>query len=444
MELRKNEVVKGVITDLNDDGQGVLKSGENIIFIPNTIPNEEIEAIVIKTFSKYCVAKTLNFIKPDKNRKEPACPYFSKCGGCDIMHLPESSQVDFKTTKVERALKRVANINYSVNKCISLNNLRYRNKIALPISPSGEVGLYRKNTHNILPICDCMITEEWNKLLIECVNEYIKLSGISIYNEETRTGILKHVVARSINNEILITLVINGDKIPKQDMLIDQLSKHFNNFGLNLNINKEHNNVILSNKWKHLYGIQNLTITEFDITHPISNASFYQINNQIKHAIYSAVLDFIPNDYIVIDAYSGAGLLSGIISKKAKTCYGVEIVKEATENANELKKQNNLTNLININGDCTKELPRLISQLKNEHIIVTLDPPRKGCDKKVLDAIINTNCDKIIYISCDPNSLARDLKIVLESNKYEISSIQPYDMFPNTKHVETLAVLSHK
>lgn len=444
MDLRKNEGVKGIITDLNDDGQGVLKCDNEIVFVPNTIPGEEVEAVIIKSFSKYSIAKPTRFLKTSNCRTTPACPYFAKCGGCDIMHLPESTQVDFKTQKVERTLKRVANIDCFVNKCISLNNTRYRNKIALPISASGEVGLFRKNTHSVISVDDCIITEEWNKKLISCINQYIKSSGISVYNEETKNGLLKFVVARTIENNTLITLVINGDKIPKAELLIKLLKNSFNSFGLNLNINKLHNNVILSDKWQHLHGLSVLPAKEFKITYPVSNASFYQINNKIKNAIYSNVLENIENDCIVIDAYSGAGLLSGIISTKAKACYGIEIIKEATENANELKIRNKLNNLFNINGDCTKELPKLVSKLKNEKIIVTLDPPRKGCDKKVLEAIINTNCEKIIYISCDPNSLARDLKTILDSGKFQITSIQPYDMFPNTKHVETVAIISKK
>ena len=444
MVLRKNEIVKGQITDLNDDGQGVLKIDDNIIFVPNTIPGEEIEAIIIKSFTKYSIAKLINFIKTSDERVVPPCPYYNKCGGCDIMHLPESSQVEFKTKKVQKALKRIANISFNVSPCVNLNSFRYRNKIALPLSVNGEVGLFRKNTHSVLPIADCLITEEWNAKIISCINFYISASGVSIYNEETKTGLIKFVVARSIDNNILITLVINGEKIPHEEILINKLKETFTNFGLNLNINKEHNNVILSNSWKHLYGIKNLTANEFKIVYPVSNASFYQINNNIKNAIYTHVLEKISNNSVVIDAYSGAGLLSGIISTKAKKCYGIEIIKEATQNANELKQNNNLKNLININGDCTIELPKLVEKLKNEDVIVTLDPPRKGCDKKVLEAIIDTNCDKIIYISCDPNSLARDLKILVESNKYKLVEVQPYDMFPNTKHVETLVELVKK
>lgn len=438
MEVRKNDIIKGTIIDINDDGQGVLKTlnGE-VIFVPNAIVGEEVEVQIINTKSRFAIAKIKKFISTSTLRVNPDCPYYLKCGGCDLMHLNKKSQLEFKTNKIKHLFKKIANQDCKINPCVSLNNLRYRNKIALPVNLEGNIGLYRKNSHTILPISDCVITEQWNKTLIDCLNTYIKKSKISVYNEETKSGLLKHIVARHINNSTLITLVINGEEIPKQNILINLLSKAFDNFGLNLNINKLNNNVILSSLWKPIYGNQELIAEEFNIKYPVSNASFFQVNNEIKLAIYNNVLNEIEPSSVVIDAYSGAGLLSGIISTKAKYCYGVEIIKEATENANKLKFNNNLTNLENINGDCAKILPNLVKKLKNENLIVTLDPPRKGCDKKVLDAIINVNANKILYISCDPSTLARDARIILENN-YKIEYIQPYDMFPNTKHVETL------
>lgn len=440
MDLRKNDIVKGTIVDLNDDGQGILKHNGQVVFCLNALPGEEVEGVIINTKSKIAILKPDKIENACKDRILPACPYFLKCGGCDLEHLSYKKQLEFKTNKVKSALKRNAHIDYNVSPCISLNEYRYRNKIALPISANGKIGLYRKNSHSTLEVEDCIITEAWNKTLISVINEYIEKSRISIYNETTKQGSLKHIVARNINNSILITLVLNDDDLTHKDILIDLLSRNFSRFGLNININKLHNNVILSDTWKHIYGLKELTANEEGITYPVSNASFYQVNNEIKNAIYLNVLSLIDSSSTVIDAYSGAGLLSAIISKKAKKCYGVEIVQEATENANKLKKLNHLTNLENINGDCTKVIPTLVKNLTGD-IIVTLDPPRKGCDKKVLDAIVGALPNKIIYISCNPQTLARDLEIILSSNKYKLSLVQPYDMFPQTSHVETLLVV---
>lgn len=439
MDLRKNDAVNGTIIDLNDDAQGVLKTPSGaIVFIPNSLVGEEVDSQIIFNKSSYSIGKVKNIKNFSSDRTVPPCPYFLSCGGCDMQHIAYNAQLDFKTQKVQRALKKIAHIDTSVKSCISKNTCRYRNKISLPISTKGDVGLYRKNTHNILKIDDCYITEEWNKILIEIISKYIKQSKISIYNEETKLGLLKSVVARHINNSLLVTMVINGESLPNEKLLIKNLQSAFENFGLNININKLHNNVILSNKWKHLYGLEELIANEYGITYPVSNASFYQVNNDIKTEIYDHVLALIDPNSVVVDAYSGAGLLSAIISKKAKKCYGVEIIPEATDNANKLKEQNNLSNLENINGDCALVIPNLVKSLPNENVIITLDPPRKGCDKKVLEAIIKSQPDKIIYISCNPQTLARDTQIILDSNKYQIDFVQPYDMFPQTSHVETL------
>lgn len=439
MSVRKNDIVKGIIQDFNNEGLGVLKTEDGlVVFVLNALPGEEVEAVIINAKSKFAIAKPLLFKNQSENRVTPPCPHFLSCGGCDLMHLSHSQQKLFKQNKVKNVFKQIAGIDLEVQPLISLNQTRYRNKIALPVQDQ-KIGLFRKNSHNLITVKDCLITEEWNKQLIEIINKYMEESKISSFDEQTNSGILKHIVARYINDSILVTLVVTTDKIPKQKLLIDLLKSSFNNFGLNLNINNLNNNVILSNNWKHLFGLKELTSFEEGIIYPVSNASFYQVNNEIKTAIYHKVLELIPSNHIVIDAYSGAGLLSGIISKKAKKCFGVEIIPQATKNANELKEKNNLTNLENLNGDCVEIIPKLVKKLKNEKLIITLDPPRKGCDKKVLEAITASKPEKIIYISCDPATLARDAKLII-SNGYTIDLVQPYDMFPNTAHVETLAV----
>lgn len=440
MDLKKNDAVKGIITDLNDDGQGVLKtaSGE-VVFVPNTCIGEEVEIVIINTKSKYAIGKLTKILKTADCRVEPKCEYYTKCGGCEIMHLSHDEQMRFKQNKVSRLLKTIAKLDTTVEKCISLNEFYYRNKIALPVQ-NQEVGLYRKNSHNIVPIENCIITKPWNETIIKLIKQFITTYNISCFNDETKKGLIKHIVAREIDGEILITIVINGTSLPHESDLIKLICKNIKNVNINLNINKLNNNVILGKEWKDLYGKNYLVANEYGINYPVSNASFYQINDQIKKCIYDKCLSLIPPSYTCLDAYSGAGLLSGIISKKAKHCYGVEIIPEATKNADLLKKQNNLTNLTNINGDCSKVIPELVKKLKNEKLIITLDPPRKGCDKNVITAITSVLPEKIIYISCDPATLARDAKLILDSENYTVSLVQPYDMFPQTAHVETLMV----
>ena len=438
MAVNKNQKLKLNIIDMNNDGYGIAKVDGEVVFVPYTLPGEEVEATIINTKNKFAIAKADRIISASAHRVEAKCPYFGKCGGCSLQHLSYEKQLEFKTKLVKDTLKKFGNIDADVLPCVASPQWRYRNKNALPAN--GSLGMYRKNSHNVIEIEDCLIAQKWFPTLLKVVKDFIKKYDISLYDEEKKSGLIKHLVTRSLNNQILITIVINGESLPHSDMLIKDLSRCFKNFGLNLNINTLNSNVIFSNKWKYIYGLKELPDCSNGIEYSISNASFMQINDSIKSSIYDKILSLIDNNDTVIDAYSGAGLLSAMISKKAKSCYGIEVIPQTTANANELARKNNLSNLTNINGDCAVELPKLIQDLKDETTVV-LDPPRKGCDKRVIDAISGSKPNKIIYLSCSPDTLARDLKNLLTTTKYNIQFVQPYDMFPNTPHVETLAYL---
>jgi len=255
-------------------------------------------------------------------------------------------------------------------------------------------------------------------------------------------GSIKHIVAREHENQILICVVANSFNILGTDALIKILQKYFDNFGLSICLNALNNNVILTNDIKTIYGNSVLNINEFNINYPVSINSFLQVNDDIKNKIYNYVVENIEQNETVIDAYSGTGLLTSIVSKKAKKVFGIEIIKDAVENANNLLKSNNINSCQNICGDCLIELPKLINNITDSCTII-LDPPRSGCDKKIMEELANSkNINKIIYISCSPQTLARDISYLLEN--YEILSIQPFDMFPQTKHVETVVILTPK
>lgn len=440
MALNKNDKINLHIIDLNDDGDGVAKVDGQVVFVPNALVGEQVETTIINTKSKFAIAKVTQVLSTSQDRVQPRCPYYGKCGGCALQHMNYKSQLAFKTHIVQKAFHNNAKIDLEVFPCIGSTEWRYRNKIALP-SGNGTIGMYRKNTHNIVEISDCPITQEWVKPLVQILQDYIKTNNISLYDENTSKGLVRHIVARNINNQLLVTVVVNGKALPQAGSLYNELKKHFPIAGLNININTNNSNVILSDNWIHLYGIKALEGNDFGIVHPISNASFYQVNDEIKTKIYQQVLDNIDSSDTVIDAYSGAGLMSSIVARKATKCYGVEIIPQATIDADLLAKQNGIKNLININGDCSVELPKLIKKISNSTII--LDPPRKGCDSKVLETIVSSKPNKIIYVSCNPQTLARDSKYFLD-NDYTISIVQPYDMFPQTPHVETVAVFIKK
>ena len=439
--MEKNDKFDGLVTDINDDGDGVIKINGAVIFVPNTWLNEEIEGVVINTKSKFTVAKATKIVSPCEKRITPPCPYALSCGGCTLQHIDYDEQLRFKKEKLIHIFKKVATLDISPENVVASKAFRYRNKISLPVNENKEIGLFRRNSHKILEIEDCIISKEWVKPLISAVKEYMAKCKITGYNETSKTGLIKHIVAREVNGCTLITIVINGDSLPHCDTLIKKLERIFQSFGLNININKLHSNVILGKTFKHLYGLKELAINDNDLAYNVTNASFLQVNDEIANKIYDKVVSFIDSSDVVINAYSGAGLLTARLSKFAKTVYGIEIIKEATESADNLAKTNNIDNMINICGDCTIEIPKLLKQGISNHIVV-VDPPRKGCDAKVLESIIQSKPKKIIYVSCNPNTLARDVKMLVENGEFSLESITPYDMFPHTSHVETVALLT--
>lgn len=376
-------------------------------------------------------------MKKSEFRITPPCPYFYKCGGCNLQHVDYNQQLKIKQNIVQTTLnKQIPFI--KVQECEPSSQFMYRNKMQLPVTING-IGMYRENSHDIINIENCILCKDWIKYVISAVKEFISKTNISLYDEQSHKGVIRHILAREIDNSLSITIVINADELNHYKILIDLLKQYFNDFNLFCCVNKIKNNTILTSNIKCLHGNPVQETEDFGIKHFVSPLSFVQINRTIQNKIYSKILDYIDDDNIVIDAYSGAGLLTAIISKKAKYVYGIEIVKQATDNANELISNNNIKNVQNINGDCSIELPNLINKLKGSKIKIVLDPPRKGCSDNVLNAILESEPEEIIYVSCNPATLARDLSIL--AHKYEVISVKPYDMFPQTKHVETLAHL---
>ena len=444
--LKKNDELEVDILELGINGEGIAKVDGVVIFVPFALPGERVRIKIINTKSSFYIGKILEIITQSEYRINPPCPVYKKCGGCSLQHLEYNKQLEFKTNLVKNNLKRIANIDINVKNCIASNKTYgYRNKIQMPVGVENEsliVGMYRPNTHKIVETNVCLLQDEQTNKIIGLTNDFLTKYKISGYSEETGKGLVRHIVARTLNNQILVTIVINGKELPHIEEYIKILKKNYSNFGLYININNQRNNVILGNKFVYIYGLECLENTEFDIKYTIYPHSFMQINNYIKYEIYSYILNYVKqNNYnAVIDAYSGAGLLSAMLAKVAKQVYGIEIIDKAVESADILKQENNISNLINICGDCAVELPKLIEENKFKNFMVVLDPPRKGCDEKVLNAIIESKPSTIIYVSCNSATLSRDVKILIE-NGYRIELVQPYDMFPQTPHVETVCVL---
>lgn len=430
--LQKNLELELNISSLGINGEGVAKVDGAVVFVPFALPDEKVRAKIIYAKSSFYVAKVLEILKPSKFRVNPPCPYFNKCGGCDIQHLEYSKQLEFKTNLVKNNLKNIAKLDVPVENCEPSNNqFYYRNKFSFPISSQG-VGMYKEGSHEIIPINNCLIQTDWARDIIEIFNKFINLSGNSVYNEQTKQGLLKHLVCRMEQNQLLVCVVVNGNKLKNADKLIKMISEKFMHFGLMLNVNTLCNNVILTDKFIYLHGFKTITMSQHQMVFDVSIDSFLQVNTFVANKIYDEVVAQVEGE-VVVNAYSGAGLLSALLSKKAKYVYGIEIVKAAHLNAEQLIKRNSITNVTNICGDVKMEL----HNIKNFDTIV-LDPPRKGCDKTVINLINLVSPKKIVYVSCDSATLSRDISNL---TGYKITKVKPFDMFPNTRHVETLAVL---
>lgn len=462
----KNQEIVVTIENTGMNGEGIARYQNMAVFIPYSLVGEKVRAKVILVKKKYAVAKLLEVLTPAEERVRPLCPVFTRCGGCQMQHIKYCSQTRIKAANVKDTLNKVARINAEVNPCIKSDySYNYRNKLQLPVGNKNgliQTGFYAEFSHDIVPVDSCALHPEWADKLIAAVKEFMQASQIKGYDESKKEGIIRHLVARELCGQIMITLVINANSL-NCDFLINSLKKLYPYFGLYLNINKEDTNVITSRNFIHIYGLKTLKDDYCGIKYEIGPDSFMQINNSVKDKLYYKVMELVKDekDPVIIDAYSGAGLLSALMARYAQKVYGIEISEEASLSAEKLIEANNLQGkMISITGDCGKKLPPLLKELKNDNTILVLDPPRKGCEKSIVKAIHSRKPNKIIYISCNPSTLARDLGMIcgtLEidgessapnpdnfNNLYDITLVQPFDMFPQTRHVETLVCLERR
>ncbi len=467
--IKKNDVLTEYVVDIGANGEGIVKKDGLVIFIPFALKGELCSFKILKVTSKVCYAKLLNVLEPSKDRVSPVCPVFTKCGGCSIQHLNYASQLEIKKQNVINCFKKIAGLDLEVTNVISSDfPLRYRNKLQLPVSFDGEktvIGFYAENSHRVVEIADCPINKEYTKDIISIFNNFIAENNFKGYFEREKKGDIREITVKEISGILIITVVWLKLSNKGLNGLINSLEKAFgDNFSLFYNVNDKNTNVIYGDKFYLMHGNGEVLGEKLGIKISSGVLSFSQVNDNVCDKLYTFVTDEIKsfNPDTVVDAYSGAGLMTAMLSRVSKKAIGIEIVKEATLSANSLKDRNNLSDkMININGACEEVLPDLVKKEfdSGSKIAVVLDPPRKGCDVKVLNAIKKCKIDKIVYVSCLPSSLARDVGILVGSLKmshgeivkdlsfspeYSIDKICLFDMFPQTKHVETLVVLQRK
>ena len=418
--MRKNDELIGNVSAIGSNMEGIVRINDFVCFVPYALVGEKIKFKVLKVTKNIAFCKLLEVLAPAEERVRPKCKVYERCGGCQLQHLRYKEQLKLKANLVSDCLKKIAGIDVKVpNAYKSINEYEYRNKLQLPIRFDGEnkIGFFAQNSHRIVQTNECPIQKPWCTHIIEAFKSYVELSGETCYDELSSTGVLKHVVVRETENKLSIVAVINGNELKNSNLLIEVLNKYFDNYNLFINVNKQNNNVILSDEFICIHGSSYIKTEEQGVSYNVVPASFIQVNDSVKRKLYSDVVKFLnlDNQVTVIDAFSGAGLMTALIAKHAKKVYGIEIVKEAVDAANKLLIDNQITNVVNYCAPCEEALPKLINKLKeaNEQVSIVLDPPRKGCDKKILQAILETLPDTIVYVSCSPQTLARDLGILL-------------------------------
>ena len=443
------EIVRGKCLDYSSEGKGVVKIGKDIIFCDGLFLNEEADIEIQYSRAGVNFGKVKKLYNISRERIQPKCKVCSSCGGCQFQQLSYDSQLIFKTKRVKEALKRIGNIDIDVPKCIGMDDpYYYRNKIQMPFGKDrkGNIvyGFFRENSHEIIPVKECVIENKKAAPILWDIKELIKKHKLSVYNENSNKGLLKYVLIRTSYHfdELMVVLVTTEMNFPGQRNFINELvSLHPEITTIVENVNPRNTNVVLGTKEKVLYGPGIIRDSILGLTFEISASSFYQVNPEQVEKLYSHALNLVnkEEDKIVLDAYGGVGTIGLIASKNAEKVITVEINKSASKNAMLNAKRNSVSNIECVCSDASEYL--FNSDINFD--VVIMDPPRKGSDKKFLDSIIRNNTKKIIYVSCNPETLARDLKNLSE-NGYTLNYVQPVDMFPFTSHVETVACLRLK
>ncbi|EJT6665183.1 23S rRNA (uracil(1939)-C(5))-methyltransferase RlmD [Clostridium perfringens] len=438
------------------EGEGIAKIDNKYpIFIEGALKGEKVKVRIVKVNKNFAYGKLMEVLEASEERVNPPCAIYKRCGGCKLQHASYKAQLDFKWDRVKDCVSKIGKLDPSIVKYpLGMENpWRYRNKVQLPIGLiNGEVkiGFFAPRSHDIIDMESCLIQDEIGDKVVKLTREWIEKFNIRPYNvdgEYDEKGIVRHIMIRRgfTTNEVMVVLVTNGEKLPHKEEFVDLMVKNIPGIkSVIQNINSKKTNVILGLESKTLWGEDTISDYIGDFRFNISPLSFFQVNPIQTEVLYGKALEYanLTGNEEVFDAYCGTGTITLFLSQKAKKVYGVEIIPQAIDNAWINAKENKVENVEFFVGESEVVIPDLINKGVKADVVV-VDPPRKGCDKKLLDAITNIDAKKIVYVSCDPSTLGRDLQ-VLEENGYKTLEVQPVDMFPNTSHIENVAKLIKK
>lgn len=449
MQVEKNKEYIVDIIDNGFQGEGIAKIDGFTIFIPNAIKGEKIKILIVKVLASHAFGKIIEIIKQSDYREESDCTTYKRCGGCSLRHIEYNETLKIKQNALQSLVNKTLENKLKVEETLGMDKpYHYRNKAQYPIGLNKEgkpvIGVFANRTHEIIPIETCYIQNKQSEEIAKYIFNFLVNHKIKVYDEKSGKGLVRHIVTKIgiKTNEVMCIIVINGNELPYEDILVNELTHKFENIkSIIKNINTKNTNVILGNENINLYGNGYIKDILGDFIFKISPMSFYQVNPVQAEKLYNIgvkLADISKND-IVFDLYCGIGTISLFMSKFAKEVYGVEIVEEAIVAAKENACINNVTNTKFIAGDVEKVLDDLVNVKKIIPDIIMLDPPRRGLDNTSIENIRKVSPKKVVYISCNPATLVRDLAKL--EDIYNIKSIKPVDMFPFTSSVECCAVL---
>ncbi len=462
--MQKNQYFTAAAEGLGTAGEAVFSADGYKVFVPYCLEGEEAEIKVLSVKGTVAYGKAEKILKPSADRVKPVCPVFEKCGGCQLQHMSYGAQLSFKSAMVKSTLFKIAGVDSEVLPTeAGCSPLRYRNKLVLPVGRAGgenAVGFYAERSHRIVPVEDCPIQSEWCAAVISALKKFMADCGYVGYDEQSADGDIRRIVVREVGGRFIVALVA-AHKIDARPLAAALNARLSGDFTLLLNINGGSGNAVFGEEWLTVCGSGFFEAEDMGVRFRAGANTFLQVNDSVRTRLYQRIVEEAADGgAAAIDLYSGGGMLTALLAKHCRAAYGIEIVREASACAEELKSLNGLDGkMFNICGAVERELEGVLAATADIGRVIVCDPPRKGMERSVVKAVAASGADKIILVSCNPATLARDLGVLLGALKeeggelrknpdyaatsaYKIDYIQPYDMFPQTKHVETLVVLS--
>ncbi len=449
--VKKNEIYIINIKGMTHEGQGVGKVDGFTVFVDGPVEGEKVEVKIIKVGKSFAAGKMVKILEPSPHRTKPVCGIYKRCGGCSLQHMSYEAGLEFKTRLVSDSIRRIGKIDdVVIHNTIGMKKpMNYRNKAQYPVGRQGnelKAGFYARRSHDIIDCVDCMIQDEVSGKIRSIVKDFIIDNDISVYDESTGKGFIRHIMTRTgfKTGEIMVVLVVNGRSLPHNDKLVKLLISQIPQIeSIVLNVNTKKTNVIMGNENLTLYGKDTITDYIGRFKFNISPISFFQVNPIQTEVLYGKALEYagLTGNETVFDLYCGIGTISLFLSEKAKKVYGVEVVEAAVMDARENALLNGVENVEFMAGEAEKLIPEVYSRGIRADVVV-VDPPRKGCDEILLETLVNMKPERIVYVSCNPATLARDLNY-LAGKGFKAVEVQPVDMFPWTPHVESIIMMTY-